>query len=75
MKSLIISCTEGEVTKFYVTYSLDGETFNCFEKCREILVESLPYNLGLNGLLAKNVRVYPVEWKDIPKVHISYEYD
>lgn len=74
ISSFQLECTEGSVTKLYVTYSLNGQDFNCFEKCREFAVEQIPYSLNLHSLLAKNVRVYPVEWKGIPKMHVSYEY-
>lgn len=63
------------MSKFYVVYSLDGSNFICFEKCREFIVEKLPYTVSFDGLVAKNLRVYPVQWKNEPKIHISYEYE
>lgn len=39
------------------------------------MVDKLPYTVAFEGLVAKNLRVYPVQWKNEPKIHISYEYE
>lgn len=77
VKSVSISCSEGSLQKVYLTYSLDGLNFNCFEKCREVVLDShQTYNqIILNSLVAKNVRVYPVEYKGQPKISITYDYN
>lgn len=76
VNTVTIGCTEGLLKKVYITYSGDGVNFSCFEKCRHfILNDNLAENvLILNGLLAKNIRVYPVEWTGTPSVRISYDY-
>lgn len=71
-----ISTTEGILRRVYMTYSVDGVNFNCFEKCRHfVLDDKLPENnLMCNGISARNVRVYPVEWTGTPNIKISYDY-
>lgn len=77
VKSVSISFSEGSLQKVYLTYSLDGLNFNCFEKCREVVLDShQAYNqIILNSLVAKNVRVYPVEYTGQPKISITYDYN
>ena len=62
LNSVSIDCSGGVVTEVYLTYSIDGYNFNCFEKCRHIILSELPATIELYGLLAKNLRVYPVKW-------------
>lgn len=72
--SLTVSATEGTLKKIYITYSIDGRSFNCFEKCRHVLMDGASNVVILNRLLAKNVRVYPVEWIGTPSLHVAYNY-
>ena len=76
INSIKISFTEGCLKRVYVTYSIDGSSFNCFEKCRQfVLDDKQPENtLILNNLSAKNLRVYPVEWTGLPNIKIAYDY-
>lgn len=76
INSLRISVNEGSLKRVYLTYSVDGYNFNCFEKCRYfILNDKLPENqLICNGISAKNLRVYPVEWTGTPNIKIAYDY-
>lgn len=77
MNYLVVGCSSGWVSKVYVTYSIDGNSFNCFEKCREIEVKNEEGGniVQLNSLLAKNVRVYPVAWEGDAEMRIEYDYD
>lgn len=76
VNSISIGCSEGSLKKVYVTYSVDGLNFNCFEKCREVLFDSTQKSntIILNKLMASNVRVYPVEYSGSPKINITYGY-
>lgn len=74
ISQLTVDCTGGKVSEIYVTYSIDGVNFNCFEKCRHIGLVDIPATVQMSGLLAKNVRVYPVTWSQTPKMSISYDY-
>mgnify|MGYP003692183517 CR=1 FL=1 len=63
------------VREFYLMYSLDGRVFNCYQKCRKFHVgDSLMYNLDLENLYAKNVRVYPTDWIGKPEFFVAYDY-
>lgn len=76
INSVKISTTDGVLKKVYLTYSIDGANFNCFEKCRQfVLNDKLPENeLILNGLSAKNLRIYPAEWTGSPNIKVVYDY-
>ncbi len=76
INSLKIGITEGGVKKIYITYSIDGQNFNCFENCRHLILNEKQNEstLNLNGLLAKNLRVYPLEWTGSPNIKIAYDY-
>ena len=38
VNSVKISTTEGALKSAYITYSIDGSSFNCFEKCRHFVI-------------------------------------
>lgn len=77
ISSITVSCNQGWVSKIYLTYSIDGKSFNCYEKCREIAIspEDGGNTVNLNNLLAKNIRVYPVEWEGSAEMKIEYCYE
>ena len=56
----------GQVRQFYIMYSLDGKTFNCYQKCRKFQVSDKTYQLKLEDVVAKNLRVYPTDWVGKP---------
>jgi hypothetical protein len=56
-------------------YSLDGNAFNCYQKCRKFQSNDKLYSvLPLEDLTAKNVRVYPTDWIGKPEFYVAYEY-
>lgn len=74
--SLSVAVNSGSLKRYYLSYSLDGKNFNCFEQCRHILYnDKIVRNvIILNNLQAKNIRVYPVEWTGSPNIKVTYDY-
>jgi hypothetical protein len=72
------------VSEFYITYSQNGRSFECYKKCERFHVAQKDLsirgnyqsvNLELGDLVASNVRVYPTKWIGTPKLSILYDYD
>lgn len=54
------------VTQFYLTYSVDGRSYNCYNNCQVFNINQLTNNnfsLNLEGLTAQGVRIYPKSYK------------
>ena len=55
----------GAVSEFYLTYSVDGRSYNCFNACAKIPVNSVvngTFNYSLSNLQAQGVRIYPTKY-------------
>ena len=54
------------VTEFYLTYSVDGRSYNCYKNCQVFNVGQLTnggFALNLDSLSAQGVRIYPTNYK------------
>ena len=66
------------VTEFYLTYSIDGRSYNCYQNCKKYTVDqcsSNSYSVKLDGLRAQGVRVYPTNYKGTPKFSPTFFYN
>lgn len=74
--SLSFGSSPGAVTKLYLTYSVDGRSYNCYNSCSPIPVTlnngvfSLPLKLNAQG-----VRIYPTEYSGTPNFSPIFYYD
>ena len=62
---LSLNIQSGSLKEFYLTYSIDGRSYNCYNSCKKITVDQLDgkcfkYDFG-NSLNAQGVRVYPTQ--------------
>ena len=62
---LSLTLQSGSLSEFYLTYSLDGRSYNCYNSCKKIKVDHMEgnhfkYQLE-KALSAQGVRVYPTE--------------
>jgi hypothetical protein len=76
MNSVAISSNGGVLKAVYVTYTVDGQNYVCFQQCSHILIDpNQQQNTVIMGqITARGVRVYPVEYTGTPSIHISYSY-
>lgn len=66
------------VSEFYLTYSIDGRSFNCYKSCLKYSVSNVTnnsFNLQLDGLSAQGVRIYPTKYKGTPKFNPTFFYN
>ncbi len=65
INSLTLSFANGgNVNEFYLTYSVDGRSYNCFNGCAKIQVNAVgnSFSYSLNNLKAVGVRIYPTKY-------------
>lgn len=62
--SLSLNFGAGGVVEFYLTYSVDGRSYNCFNGCAKIPVNAVgnSFSYSLNNLNAVGVRIYPTKY-------------
>jgi hypothetical protein len=67
----------GVVTEFYLTYSIDGRSYNCYNSCARISVSASAnstYKYSLSNLLAQGVRIYPTKYSGKPNFSPTFYY-
>ena len=66
------------VTEFYLTYSVDGRSYNCYQNCKPFKItecQNSSYSMKLKGLRAQGVRVYPKNYKGSSKFCPTFFYN
>lgn len=65
------------VQEFYLTYSVDGRSYNCYESCKKFAVQTSNnrFELRLDGLKAQGVRIYPTKFMGSPKFSPVFFYE
>jgi hypothetical protein len=67
------------VTEFYLTYSIDGRSYNCYQNCKVFKINqcdsNCSYSMQFNDLKAQGVRIYPQNYKGTPKFSPTFFYN
>lgn len=69
---------DSQVQEFYLTYTIDGRSYNCFNGCAKITVGSLTNNswkTSIQGLVCQGVRIYPTKFKGSPQFAPTFYYE
>jgi hypothetical protein len=67
----------GSVTEFYLTYSVDGRSYNCYNGCAKVTVPASAnsaFNYTFNGLTASGIRIYPTKYSGSPSFSPAFFY-
>lgn len=64
------------VSEFYLTYSVDGRKYNCYNNCMKFTVDvkNSCFTMKLD-VKAQGMRIYPTNYKGTPKFSPTFFYD
>jgi hypothetical protein len=66
------------ITEFYLTYSVDGRSYNCYENCKGFKIDKCTNNafsMKLDNLKAQGVRIYPKNYQGSAKFSPTFFYE
>jgi hypothetical protein len=67
----------GSVTEFYLTYSIDGRSYNCYNACAKVSIPASgnnSFNYSFSNLTAEGVRIYPTKYSGNPNFSPTFYY-
>ena len=73
----LIFATGGAVSEIYMTYSVDGRNYNCYNACAKIAVSAGPsgnWTYSFNNLTAEGIRIYPTKYSGSPSFSPAFFY-
>lgn len=67
----------GSVSEFYLTYSMDGRNYNCYNGCAKIAIPvgaSGNWSFSFNNFTAQGIRIYPTKYNGSPSFSPAFFY-
>lgn len=68
----------GVVSEFYLTYTVDGRSYNCYNGCSKVAVTSgtnSTFTYNFDNLVAEGVRIYPTKYSGNPSFSPAFFYE